>query len=81
LECTKSPGPDGIHLHLLKLTVVSLAGPLAVIFKKSFDTGELLKCWKTADVCLIFKMDQGTLQVTADLSLLHLSRIKLWNQQ
>jgi hypothetical protein len=79
LECNKSPGPDGIHPHLLKGCALSFAGPLAVIFQKSFDTGELPMCWKTANVWPFSKKDQGTLQVTTDLSVLHLCCVKLWN--
>jgi hypothetical protein len=43
LECIESPGSDGIRPYLLKLCALSLAGPLAVIFQKSFDIGELPK--------------------------------------
>ena len=55
LDPDKSPGPDGLHPHLLKACADNLAKPIAMIFQKSFDTAELPVDWKLANVCPIFK--------------------------
>lgn len=55
LDSTKSPGPDGLHPHLLKNCADSIAGPLSSIFQQSIDTGEIPEDWRLAEVCPIFK--------------------------
>ena len=51
----KSPGPDGIHPLLLKTCAQSLARPLAIIFQKSYDSGQVPTDWKTAHIIPIYK--------------------------
>jgi len=41
----KSPGPDGMHPLLLKSYAGSLAGPLAIIFQKSYESGQIPSDW------------------------------------
>ena len=55
LDSRKSPGPDGLHPHFLKICAHNIAKPLASIFQESFDTGQLPMDWKQANVCPIFK--------------------------
>lgn len=55
LRPTSSPGPDGIHPKILKELAKPLSFPLAALFQKSIDTGELPEVWKTADVVPIYK--------------------------
>ena len=47
--------PEGIPQIFLKKCAVSLALPLAIIFKETLRTGELPEYWKTAFVCPVFK--------------------------
>ena len=55
LNPTKSPGPDGLHPKVLKEVCNEIAHPLAIIFRKSMDEGEVPKGWKVAEVTAIFK--------------------------
>ena len=51
----KASGPDGIHGKILKNCSESLAYPLSLIFKISYNTGSLPKEWKLANVVPIHK--------------------------
>ena len=44
----KSPGPDGMHPLLLKSCAESIAQPLAMIFQKSYDSGQIPSDWKSS---------------------------------
>jgi len=55
LHSDKSPGPDEVHLMLLKECAQVLAEPLSMIFQQSFQSGCLLADWKSANVVPIFK--------------------------
>ena len=55
LNCTKSPGPDKLHPRVLKELSSIIAKPLAIIFQKSYETGDLPYIWKVANVIPIFK--------------------------
>jgi len=50
LKTSNSPGPDGIHLRILKEFATELADPLA-----SIESGQLPSYWKIAKVTPIFK--------------------------
>ena len=55
LNVNKSPGPDLIHPRVLKELCGSLINPMTLIFQKSFQYGELVDDWKTANVKALFK--------------------------
>jgi len=51
----KAPGPDGLHPMLLRMCAMAIAEPLALIFKRSFETGLVPSDWQVADIVPIFK--------------------------
>ena len=55
VSSNKASGPDGIHGKILKNCSESLAYPLLLIFKISYNTGSLPKEWKLAKVVPIHK--------------------------
>ena len=55
LQPGKSPGPDGIHPMLLKNCTDEIAKSLSVIFKWSYEQGELPGEWKQAHITSIYK--------------------------
>jgi len=55
LPSDKSPGPDGLHPHFLHSCAHTLAKPLSIIFRCSYETGILPTDWKLANVCPVFK--------------------------
>ncbi len=55
LKTCKSPGPDGLHPHILKEYAQELSQPLYALFRRSLDEGCLPEDWKQAQVTLIFK--------------------------
>jgi len=50
-----SAGPDGVSQFTLQKTAVSLAYPLSIIFKQSFETGTLPSQFKCANIVPIHK--------------------------
>ena len=61
INVNKAPGPDGVPGIVLKNLADVIAEPLAIMFQKSVDTGELPKEWKTANVSPIYKKGDKTL--------------------
>ena len=55
LDATKSIGLDKVHPKVLKECSQSMSYPLMLIFKRSFETGELPSFWKMANVTPIHK--------------------------
>ena len=55
LKPNSAAGPDGIHPKLLKECVNEIAPVLAMIFRKSMDSGEVPEEWRQANVIPIFK--------------------------
>lgn len=55
LKITKSPGPDGIHPLMLTQLAENLKKPLAFLFNKTLETGEVPADWKKANISSIFK--------------------------
>ena len=51
----KACGPDGIHGNILKRCADSLAQPLSILFKISYNVGRLPRDWKLANVVPIHK--------------------------
>ena len=55
INANKACGPDGIHGRILKNCAVSLAYPLSLIFKISYNTGCIPRDWKVAQVVPVHK--------------------------
>lgn len=55
LNPSKSPGLDNLHPRVLGEVADVIATPLAHLFKKSFESGQLPEDWKEALVTPIFK--------------------------
>ena len=55
INSNKACGPDGIHGRILKQCAVSLARPLSLMFKTSFNSGIVPGDWKVANVVPVFK--------------------------
>ena len=55
VNSNKASGPDGIHGKILKNCSESLAYPLSLIFKNSYNTASLPREWKLANVVPIHK--------------------------
>ncbi|KAK4810867.1 hypothetical protein QYF61_008839 [Mycteria americana] len=51
----KSMGPEGIHPRVLKELVDVMAGPLSIIYQRSWESGEVPADWKLANVTPIYK--------------------------
>ena len=64
LRPTAAPGPDDVHPRMLRELSRSLSLPLALLFRRSLDTGVLPSIWKQAHVVPIHKkgskQDRGT---------------------
>ena len=55
INSNKACGPDGIHGKVLKHCAASLAYPLSILFKVSYNTGCVPREWKLAHVVPIHK--------------------------
>ena len=55
VNVNKAVGPDGIHGKILKNCASSLAYPLSLIFKTSYNTGQIPNDWKLANVVPVHK--------------------------
>ena len=55
INSNKACGPDGIHGKILKHCAVSLAFPLSMLFKLSYNSGSLPRDWKVANVVPVYK--------------------------
>ena len=55
LKPHKSPGPDGIHLRVLKELSPALSSPLCLIYSKMIQTSQLPNDFKIGEVIPIFK--------------------------
>jgi len=51
----KAAGDDNLLPRLLKAIAVEIAYPIAMIFRKSFDSGSVPRDWRTANVSPLFK--------------------------
>ncbi|KAK4818651.1 hypothetical protein QYF61_016700 [Mycteria americana] len=55
LNVQKSMRPDGIHPRVLKEVVDVMAGPLSIIYQRSWESGKVPAEWKLANVVPIYK--------------------------
>ncbi|PKU35565.1 rna-directed dna polymerase from mobile element jockey-like [Limosa lapponica baueri] len=55
LDIHKSMGPDGIHPRVLRELADVIAGPLSIIFERSWRTGKVPEDWRKANVIPVFK--------------------------
>ena len=55
MNSNKACGPDGIHGKILKQCAVSLAHPLSMLFRLSYNCGSLPKDWRVANVVPVHK--------------------------
>ena len=51
----KSTGPDGIHPRALKELADFVAGPLLIIYQRSWESGEVPTDWELANVIPVYK--------------------------
>ena len=55
MDCHKSMGPDGIHPRVLRELADVTAGPLSIIYQRSWSSGEVSDDWRLANVTHIYK--------------------------
>ena len=55
INSNKAFGPDGIHGKILKNCAFSLASPLSMLFRLSYNSGDVPKDWRLANVVPIHK--------------------------
>ena len=55
VNSNKASGPDGIHGKVLKSCAGSLAYPLSLLFRLSYNTGHIPSEWKMANVVPVHK--------------------------
>ena len=55
LNLHKAAGPDNITPRVLKELLSEVSSILTLIFRKSYDTGDVPNIWKTTFFCPIFK--------------------------
>ena len=51
----QSMGPDGTHPSVLKDLADVTAGPLSIIYQRSWESGEVPADWKLANIIPIYK--------------------------
>ena len=49
LKVDKSPGPDGLHLRILREVAEEIADPLTVLSNATISQDKTKEAWKTAE--------------------------------
>ena len=75
LHNSKSPGPDGWPIPIIKSVSEFIPIPLSIIFSKSFNSGTLPHDWKDAQVTPIHKKGARNLQLSSSEYYIHLQQI------
>uniref|UniRef100_A0A8V5GU01 Uncharacterized protein n=1 Tax=Melopsittacus undulatus TaxID=13146 RepID=A0A8V5GU01_MELUD len=80
LNVHKSMGPHEIHLRVLKELVSEVAKPLAIIFEKSWQSGEVPDNWEKGNITPIFK--KGKMDEAGNYRPVSLNSVpgKIWEQ-
>lgn len=55
LDVHKSMGTGGIYLRVLKELEDAIAGPLLIMYQRSWESGEVCTDWKLADTSPVYK--------------------------
>ena len=55
LNPNAAPGPDGLWTRIIHSMANAISAPLAIIYTKCMEAGEVPADWKTANVAPIFK--------------------------
>jgi hypothetical protein len=55
IDPNKAPGPDQIHGKVLKYYAKSLAKPLAILFRLSYNSCKIPLDWKSANIVQVYK--------------------------
>lgn len=55
LNVHKFLGPDRIHSRVLKERVDVTAGPLSIVYPRSWESGEVPTDWKLTNITVIYK--------------------------
>ena len=55
LKTDKSAGPDGLRPGILQRCAEQLAGPVKILYDRSFSSGVVPPDWKQANVTAIYK--------------------------
>ena len=55
LKSDKAAGDDNISPRFLKAICNEIAGPVAIIFRKCLDTGQIPQDWRSANITPVFK--------------------------
>jgi len=58
INITKSPGPDGLHPHILYELWYDLLERLTILFESSYQLGKLPNDWKIGHVTAVYKKDR-----------------------
>ena len=66
LRSDKSPGPDGVHPHLLKTFADTFASILYMIYTIT-ESEELQSLWKTGIITALYKKGKNLKPKTTDL--------------
>ena len=71
LKVDKSPGPDGIHNRVLFEIKDQIGKVISILFHKSFQSGQLPKEWKEANLCQFIRKEKSQIQITTGLLASH----------
>ena len=59
LKANKPPGPDHLHLRILKEVAMEILNVLIIIFRNCVDSGTAPADWRVAHITPLFKKEGG----------------------